>query len=228
MEKLREMMEETILFDLDGTLTDPKLGITRCVRYALESFGIVEEDLSRLECFIGPPLKEQFMEYAGFSEEQAAQAVAKYRERFQTVGIFENGVFDGISDMLESLRLLGFRIGLASSKPEVYARRILEHFGLIRFMDEVTGSELSGERTRKAEVIAEAMRRMGTTPAQTIMVGDRKHDVEGAREKGLFCIGVLFGYGSREELTQAGADYLCATVAELQKALSERVWRKDR
>ena len=159
------------------------------------------------------------MEYAGFSEEQAAQAVAKYRERFQTVGIFENGVFDGISDMLESLRLLGFRIGLASSKPEVYARRILEHFGLIRFMDEVTGSELSGERTRKAEVIAEAMRRMGTTPAQTIMVGDRKHDVLGAKECRVPCIGVRYGYAEAGELEQYGADWVTDSVETLGKLL---------
>lgn len=218
------MMEETILFDLDGTLTDPKIGITRCVQYALESFGIYEEDLTKLECFIGPPLKEQFMEYAGLDEAEAGRAVEKYRERFATVGIFENSVFEGIAPMLRRLCLSGFRIGLATSKPEIYARRILEHFQLMEYMDEVTGSELSGARTRKAEVIAEAMRRMGTAPERTIMVGDRRHDIEGAREEGLFSIGVLFGYGSRRELIEAGADALCSSVEELETALRSRVW----
>ena len=221
------MMEETILFDLDGTLTDPKIGITRCVQYALASFGIQEEDLTKLECFIGPPLKEQFMEYASLDEMEARKAVEKYRERFAVVGIFENDVFEGIASMLGRLRLAGFQIGLATSKPEIYSRRILEHFQLMEYMDEVTGSELSGARTRKAEVIAEAMRRMGTVPKQTIMVGDRMHDIEGARKEGLFSIGVLFGYGSRKELTEAGADYLCGTVEELEAAILNRVWSQE-
>ena len=126
-------MEETILFDLDGTLTDPKDGITRSVQYALQSFGIEEPDLDKLEVFIGPPLKEMFMEYAHLTAEEGDQAVAKYRERFAPIGILENQVYDGIPEVLESLKKAGYHIGLATSKPEIYARQILEHFGLERY-----------------------------------------------------------------------------------------------
>ena len=219
-------MDETILFDLDGTLTDPKEGITRCVQYALESFGICEPERSRLECFIGPPLKEQFMEYAGLNEKQAVMAVEKYRERFQPTGMFENRVYDGIPEMLESLRSARFRLAVATSKPEVFACRIPEHFGLRDFFEIIVGSELSGARTRKGEVIMEALRRLGTDAAHAVMVGDRMHDVLGAHEAGLFSIGVLFGYGSQQELTQAGADWICPSVRDLKTDLLHRVWER--
>lgn len=224
MEDRKVIMEETILFDLDGTLTDPKEGITRCVQYALESFGIHERDRSRLECFIGPPLKEMFMEYGGLSEEEGRKAVEKYRERFTPIGIFENAVYDGIADMLGKLKERGFRLGLATSKPEVYAKRILEHFGLSGYFDEVTGSELSGERTRKADVVREALRRMNAEADRTVMVGDRKHDVEGAHAAGVRCIGVLYGYGSRTELEAAGADWICENIEELGQVLMNQEW----
>lgn len=215
-------MEETILFDLDGTLTDPKEGITRSVQYALQSFGIEEPDLDKLEVFIGPPLKEMFMEYARLTEEEGNQAVAKYRERFAPVGILENQVYDGIPAVLQSLKNAGYHIGLATSKPEIYARQILEHFELDRYFEEITGSELSGQRTRKAEVIAEALRRMAAAPEHTVMVGDRRHDVEGAHANGVRCIGVLYGYGGREELTEAGADEICEQVQDLIPCLMEK------
>lgn len=208
-------MISTILFDLDGTLTDPKLGITRCVQHALAHFGIIEPDLDKLEVFIGPPLQEMFASYAHLDWEQAAEAVAVYRERFAPVGIFENEVYPGIPEMLGRLREAGLHLGLATSKPEVYARRILDHFGLTPLLDEVTGSELSGERTHKDDVIREAMRRMHADPGSTLMVGDREHDIIGAHAAGIPCIGVLFGYGSEAELSAAGAEALAQDPADL-------------
>lgn len=220
------MMEETILFDLDGTLTDPKEGITRCVQYALESFGIREPDLAKLECFIGPPLKEQFMEYAGLSEDEAVLAVEKYRERFRPAGMFENRVYSAVPQMLDKLSGQGFRLGVATSKPEVFAVRILEYFHLADYFEVITGSELTGERTNKAEVIREALRRHQSGPDRCVMVGDRMHDVLGAHEAGLYCLGVLYGYGSLTELQSAGADRICADVAALESDLLNRVWKK--
>ena len=213
------IMDETILFDLDGTLTDPKEGITKSVQYALRSFGIDEPNLDKLEIFIGPPLKEMFMEYAHLTEEQSVQAVAKYRERFGPIGILENRVYAGIPELLADLKAAGYKIGLATSKPEIYARQILDRFELMQYFDEVTGSELSGERIKKADVVAEALRRMNITAQQATMVGDRKHDVEGAHVCGVKCIGVLFGYGDRAEMEEAGADWICETVEDIRKIL---------
>ena len=146
-------MSEIILFDLDGTLTDSAPGITRCVQYALRHFGIDEPDLKKLECFVGPPLKEMFMEYAGFSESQAEEAVAKYRERYTEKGIFENGVYEGIPELLQLCRDRGRVLGVASSKPQVFVEQILEHFDLRQYFEVVVGAELDGTRTDKAEVI---------------------------------------------------------------------------
>ena len=219
MENRGMIMDETILFDLDGTLTDPKEGITKSVQYALRSFGIDEPNLDKLEIFIGPPLKEMFMEYAHLTDEQGVQAVAKYRERFGPIGILENRVYAGIPELLADLKAAGYKIGLATSKPEIYARQILDRFELMQYFDEVTGSELSGERTKKADVVAEALRRMNITAQQATMVGDRKHDVEGAHVCGVKCIGVLFGYGDRAEMEEAGADWICETVEDIRKIL---------
>lgn len=215
-------MKRYILFDLDGTLTDPRIGITRSVAYALEAFGIHIEDTDILCKFIGPPLKESFMNYYGFSGQDAVLAVEKYRERFSDTGIFENKVYDGISEMLGELKAQGYILATASSKPEVYVRRILEHFGLSEFFTVIAGSELSGERTKKGEVIAYALQRLGVEdPEEAIMVGDREHDVIGAKEQGLTAVGVLYGYGCKEEFTEHGADAIAESVAELRDLLKK-------
>lgn len=210
-------MSEVILFDLDGTLTDPGEGITKCVQYALAYFGIEEKDLKKLECFIGPPLLEQFMEYAHFSREEAETAVQKYRERYHTVGIYENYVYDRMNEVLQLLKDKGRILAVASSKPEIYVNQILEHYHLNSYFDEVVGSELDGRRTKKAEVIEEALQRLGYSEHResVLMVGDRSYDVEGARECGIQCIGVAYGYGGREELEKSGAVYIADTVEDL-------------
>ena len=206
------MEAHTILFDLDGTLTDPGEGITKSVAYALASFGITVQDRRTLYPFIGPPLVESFMGFYGFTAEQAKQAVEKYREYFSQQGIFENTPYPGIHQALAQLKGQGKRLLLATSKPTVFARQILERFDLLPYFDFVGGSDLEGKRGQKEQVIAYTMEQAGVQRAGAWMVGDRKHDVLGARENGLPCAGVLYGYGSREELEEAGAAALLETV----------------
>ena len=216
-------MKKYLLFDLDGTLTDPKIGITTCVQYALHSFGIEEPDLDKLEPFIGPPLRDSFMEFHGFTAEQAEEAVAKYRERFQNTGIFENEVYAGIPEMLKNLQSKGYFLALASSKPQIYVERILEHFDLKKYFAVVVGSELDGTRETKDQVVQETLHQLfkenPIEPDQVYMIGDRKFDVEGARALGVESVGVTYGYGSKEELKEAKADYIVQSVEELEKFL---------
>ena len=219
-------MADIVLFDLDGTLTDPWEGITRCVQYGMEAAGYHEPDRRKLTPFIGPPLMDMFMGEYGFTKERAELAVEKYRERFGEKGMFENEIYEGIEDMLKALRNSGRRLGVATSKPEVFAVPILEHFHIDSYFEQIVGSELSGERVRKGDVIREALRRFGVKEGngagrtETVwMVGDRKYDVIGAREAGIPCVGVLYGYGGHEELSAAGADRLVSTVAELRELL---------
>lgn len=210
------------IFDLDGTLTDPKEGITKSVQYALEDFGIQVPDLDSLTCFIGPPLSESFKEFYGFSEEEAARAVSKYRERYRNQGLFENRVYEGVYAMLTELKKKGKVICLATSKPEVYAKRILRKYGLISYFDIVVGSELSGKRNRKAEVIEEVLQQAGIREQRekAIMIGDRKYDIEGARECGIESIGVHYGYAEKGELEKAEAPYIAESIEELTRLLS--------
>ena len=216
-------MKKYLLFDLDGTLTDPKIGITTCVQYALHSFGIEEPDLDKLEPFIGPPLRDSFMEFYSFTAEQAEEAVAKYRERFQNTGIFENEVYAGIPEMLKNLQSKGYFLALASSKPQIYVERILEHFDLKKYFAVVVGSELDGTRETKDQVVQETLHQLfkenPIEPDQVYMIGDRKFDVEGARALGVESVGVTYGYGSKEELKEAKADYIVQSVEELEKFL---------
>lgn len=219
-------MRECILFDLDGTLTDPKEGITKSVQYALRRYGIEEEDLERLVPFIGPPLSESFVKFYGFGEQQAKEAVPVYREYFTDRGWKENRVIPGIPEMLKNLKDEGFRLFVATSKPEVFARQILEHFGLEGFFEEIAGADLEETRCRKGDVIRYLLEREGlgideATVRRCVMVGDREHDVLGAKENGMDCVGVLFGYGSREELEAAGACAAVSTVEELEHILRE-------
>lgn len=214
------MEKNYILFDLDGTLTDPKVGITGSVAYALESFGIHVENHDDLCCFIGPPLLDSFMEYYGMSEEDANRAIAKYRERFSVTGLFENEVYHGIPQLLRQLKDAGKTLIIATSKPAVFSQRILDHFDLSQYFTFLSGSELDGTRNDKADVISYALEQCGITDlSQVIMIGDRKHDIIGARKNGLPCIGVLYGYGDRAEHESAGADYIVETVDELKALL---------
>lgn len=215
------MDKKYMLFDLDGTLTDPQEGITNSVAYALEQYGIHVEDRSTLNKFIGPPLKDSFMEYYGFAEDRAEEAVWKYREYFNEDGIFENKVYPGIPQMLQRLNDQGKILIVATSKPTVYAKRILERFELNQYFADVQGSEMDGRRTKKEEVISYALEQNQITDnAQAVMIGDREHDIIGAKKCGLDSIGVLFGYGSREELDGCGADQIVDTVQMLEDLLS--------
>ena len=213
-------MKEILLFDLDGTLTDPKEGITKCVQYALSHFNIEVEDLNELMCFIGPPLVESFREFYGFDKAKAELAVEKYRERFKDIGIFENGVYDGVIELLKACKQAGKKLCLATSKPEVFAVRILNKYSMSEYFDEVVGSTLDGTINSKDEVICEAFRRLDISDdklkSNVIMIGDRKHDILGAKKCGIESIGVRFGYAKEGELEEAGADYIVSTVSELK------------
>ncbi len=216
-------MKQYLLFDLDGTLTDPKIGITTCVQYALRAFGIEEPDLDKLEPFIGPPLKESFMEFYGMDDARADAAVDKYRERFKDIGLFENEVYKGIPQMLRKLKEKGMHLAVASSKPTVFVERILKHFKLDQYFEVIVGSELDGRRVNKDEVVQEALHQLfhkkSIRPEEIYMIGDRKFDVEGAKAYGIESVGVAYGYGGVEELVEAKADYVVCSVRELQEFL---------
>ncbi len=213
-------MYNTIFFDLDGTLTDPAEGITGAVAHSLREMGLEPGDRKALVSFIGPPLFDSYAQTYGFNEEQTRQAVTYFRDYFQRQGIFENRVFDGIPELLENLHRSGKTIVLASSKPEVFCRQILEHFGLLRWFDFVAGATFDESRVEKADVLRYALDSLHLTPDHSmVMVGDRKHDADGARQVGLDCIGVLYGYGLEEELEQAGCAHIAPTVEALKQLL---------
>ncbi len=216
-------MKKYLLFDLDGTLTDPRVGITTCVQYALKHFGIDEPDPARLEPFIGPPLRDSFKKFYGFDDAQAQEAVDKYRERFRDTGIFENEVYEGIPHLLHTLQSKGMFLAVASSKPQVFVDRILEHFDLKKYFAVVVGSELDGTRENKDEVVREALNRLfdgkPIQKEQVYMIGDRSYDVEGAKALGIESVGVTYGFGGMEELKEAKADYIVRSVEELEKFL---------
>jgi phosphoglycolate phosphatase len=209
-----------VLFDLDGTLTDPKAGITRSIQHALRKRGRPVPDADSLEELIGPPLEHSFRSHFGMSRAEARQAVEDYREYFAERGLYENELYPGIPELLAELRGAGLRLGLATSKPTVFAERILTHFGLTPHFECVVGSFLDGRREEKAEVIADALAALpGVAPASALHVGDRRHDVEGARANGIGAIAVGWGYGSREELARAGPRALVQSVAALRRLL---------
>ena len=202
---------DAIYFDLDGTLTDPKPGITRCIQYALQRLDhptIPTAD--ELTWCIGPPLRSSFVTLLG-GDQSADRAVALYRERFSDIGLYENGVYDGIDEVLTALRASGHRLFVATSKAHVYAERIIDHFGLRRHFERVFGAELDGTRADKSHLLEYALKEVAVDPAKTLMIGDRRHDMVGAKNNGMKGIGVLYGYGSRDELLEAGAHHVCAT-----------------
>lgn len=216
-----------ILFDLDGTLTDPKLGITSSVQYALRALGIEEPSLDKLEPFIGPPLADSFREFYGLDEGQIETAIAKYRERFNDRGIYENEIYPGIAEMLAALKASGKKLSIASSKPTQFVERILDYFDIRIYFDVIVGSNMDGTRSKKEEVVEEALRQMlpseltsAEKKAAVAMVGDRRFDIEGAREHGITSVGVSFGYAPEGELEQAGADYIVDTVNTLLEVLN--------
>ncbi|MCM1263208.1 MAG: HAD hydrolase-like protein [Butyrivibrio sp.] len=236
--KIADGRFQYILFDLDGTLTDPKVGITRCVQYALGKFGIDEPDLDKLEPFIGPPLIESLNEFYGFDEKKAAEAVVFYRERFGDVGIFENKIYGGMEELLARLKEEGRTLAIASSKPTIYVNRILQYFNIEQYFDVIVGSELDGTRSQKNEVVEEALNRLKALQQNEpevqsesalqhgdkadenfVMIGDRKFDINAAKKFGIVSIGVSYGYAAPDELEQAGADYIVDTVEELGKLL---------
>ena len=203
-------------FDLDGTLTDPGEGITNSVAYALKKWGIEVNDKRELYSFIGPPLSASFKKYFGFSEDDALKSVEYYREYFRERGIFENEVYGGVPNLLATLKEAGKTLILATSKPEGFAKQILDHFDLAKYFTAVAGATMDEKRTNKAEVIRYALEKLGVKErSHILMVGDREHDILGAKAVGLMSLGVLYGYGDRAELTAAGADLLAETPMDV-------------
>ncbi|QHO74565.1 HAD family hydrolase [Bradyrhizobium sp. CCBAU 051011] len=211
---------DAIYFDLDGTLTDPKLGITRSIQYALQRLDHptipTADDLTWC---IGPPLRSSFVRLLG-GDHSADRAVALYRERFSDIGLYENGVYDGIDEVLTALRASGHRLFVATSKAHVFAERIIDHFGLRKHFERVFGAEYDGTRADKSHLLEYALKEVGVDPSKNLMIGDRSHDMVGAKNNGMKGIGVLYGYGSRDELLGAGAHHVCATPGAILGCIS--------
>lgn len=209
-----------LLFDLDGTITDSETGITRCVAYALNYFGIQVNDLRELSPFIGPPLLDSFKDFYNFTDEQATVAVAKYRERYADKGILENELYPGIEELLADAQKNGKTVILATSKPEIFAKRILDHFGLSDYFSFVAGSGLDGSLHTKTDVINYILQSNQIINLESVvMIGDRKHDIIGAKNVGIDSIGVLYGFGDYKELSDAGADHIAEDIPALRKLL---------
>lgn len=211
---------KTILFDLDGTLSNSKEGITKSAQYALHHYGIEEPDADKLEFFIGPPLTYTFAHHYGMDEETAVEATAKYRERYRVTGIYECHIYDGVEKLLSHLREKGYRIGMASSKPEESCKIVLEHLGILQYFHDVAGATMDGRINSKAEVLREALRRIPQEDHdQTVLIGDTQFDVEGAKEVGVPCVGITYGFGTREELEESGAVAVFDTLEEVEDYL---------
>lgn len=210
-----------VLFDLDGTLTDPEEGITKSIAYGLEKMGINDIELKDLRKFIGPPLKDTFMKYYDFNEEEAKKAIELQRVYFKDKGKFENIVYSGIDKLLKNLKEEGYILAVATSKPEVFAIEILEHFELSGYFNFIGGSLLDGNRTKKSDVIEYVMRNLGIIEEKpyVVMIGDREHDIIGAKANNIDSIGVRYGFAEQEELEEAGANYIVGSVEELREIL---------
>ncbi|SDN89037.1 HAD family hydrolase [Bacillus sp. OK048] len=211
---------KVILFDLDGTLSDPKVGITKSVQYSLQKMGFDEPNMDKLECFIGPPLQVSFAEYYGFDEENTQKAISFYRERFKAKGMFENELYSNIPLLLKSLKELQFTLVVATSKPTVFSEQILKYFNIDHYFELVVGSNLDGTRTSKTEIIQYILDRYNKHKLDDfIMVGDRKHDILGANNTGIDSIGVTYGYGSFEEQSNVNPTYIVNSVDEIKNIL---------
>lgn len=213
-------MFEYLFFDLDGTLTDPGVGITNSVIYSLKKFGIEVEDRTSLYKFIGPPLIESYKKMFGFSDEECAKAVVYYREYFGDKGKFENEVYNGIPELLQDLKDRGYKLALATSKPEKFAFEIMEHFDLAKYFHCMCGSSMHETQETKADVIRKAISKCSIQDlSKVIMIGDRMHDIHGAKECGIKSVGVMWGYGSTEEFNENGADYIVHNMEELSNLI---------
>lgn len=209
-------MYKYLLFDLDGTLTDPAEGITNSVAYALNKFGIKVEDKRTLYKFIGPPLVDAFSEYYGFSKEDSEKATAFYRETFSVKGLYENRVYDGVKEMLEALKNKGKKLIIATSKPEPFTMKILKHFDLLKYFDFVAAATFDVSRNSKDKVIAYALENLDIKDKlKVVMIGDRHHDIDGAMVNGIDSIGVLWGFGSKQELQNSGATHIVENIEKL-------------
>ena len=205
-----------ILFDLDGTITDSKQGIAKSVQYALSHYGIEEPDVRKLYKFIGPPLRVSFRDFYGFDAQKAEEVLTKYREYYKDKGIYENLLYDDIKRVISELYDAGKKLILATSKPRIFAVEIMRYFDLEKYFDFIGGSELNGQRDDKAEVIRYVLEQTGISDlSSVVMVGDRKYDVLGAKEAGIDCVGVLYGFGDLKELTEAGANCIVEKAGEL-------------
>ncbi len=209
------MAYKNILFDLDGTLTDPKQGITKSVQYALAKFGIQVDNLDTLDPFIGPPLLDSFMAFYDFDENQAKQAIVYYREYFSVTGIYENEIYPGIEELLKVLKKKGRRLVVATSKPTVFAEEILRYFKIESYFDGVYGSQLDGSMVEKTEIIEHIIKNVLPQDESIVMIGDRKYDIIGARNNGIDSIAAGYGYGSEDELKICEPTYFVHDVAEL-------------
>ncbi len=214
-------MNKSVLFDLDGTLTDPQVGIVSSIQYALTKLGSIPPDVDRLLWCIGPPLTESFAKLIGTEDRhQINTAIGFYRERFATIGLFENLLYPEILEVLQSLQTEGYRTYIATSKPQIYARQIIEHFGMTGLFDRVYGSELDGTRSNKGELIQYILQTENLAIEQTVMVGDRSHDIIGAKRNGLYVIGVTYGYGTEAELLDCGADAIAHSPTQILNLLN--------
>ena len=214
------MKYDIILFDLDGTLTDSKPGILNSATYALKSFGIEMDDMGNLNKFIGPPIRDSFRNNFGLAEDDVEKAVAKYREYFSVTGMFENSVYDGIIDLLEQLKKSGVTLAIATSKVEFYAAKIAEHFNFKHYFTTISGCEMDGTGSSKKEVITAALDRLDLSrQKRVVMIGDREHDILGAKQTGITSIGITWGYGSHTELSAASANYIANSPKELIELL---------
>lgn len=220
-ERSGAMIYQYILFDLDGTLTDPGIGITNSVMYALEKFNIKVSDRVELYPFIGPPLLDSFEKYYGFTPDESKQALLYYREYFVEKGMFENTVYDGVEDMLSCLLKRGKKLYVATSKPEVYSKKILDHFGLSKYFEFIGGSTLDEKgRIHKSDVIKYVLENARITDTSSaVMIGDRHFDIDGAKICNLDSVGVLYGYGDETELKDAGATYIAEKVGDIERII---------
>ena len=211
---------DTVLFDLDGTLTDPKIGITTCIQYALHQLDYESPETEQLLWCIGPPLTVSFAKLLQTNDKVLIdRAITLYRDRFATVGLFENALYPQIPETLKLIRAAGYQTYIATSKPHVFAKRIIEHFDLSSLFDGIYGSELDGTRSDKAELIRHILLSENLNPTKTVMVGDRSHDAIGAKKNQLLAIGVTYGYGTEEELKLHGVDLIANSPEEITQYL---------
>jgi phosphoglycolate phosphatase len=214
------MLSHTVLFDLDGTLTDPKPGITGCIQYALSELGYKPPDVNELLWCIGPPLKSSFSQLLQTSNDTLLEeAISLYRSRFSTIGLFENSLYPQIPETLKTIRAAGYQTFVATSKPQIYAERIIKYFDLAPLFDGVYGSELDGNRSMKGDLISYIMEKESLLASTVVMVGDRLHDIIGAKKNNIASIGVTYGYGSREELETHKADLIADCPKEIPTLL---------